>query len=331
MVTRLPLALILLATTVPVEADPAPESFKAGLAAQIDKTGQTEDIRFKTERYERMTVPVRLSNTGPYRFLVDTGADRTAISRELATKLNLESGSNAELHSVTGVSTVSTAMVPNLQLTRKSLKIIDAPVLSSSNMGADGILGVDSLRSQRVVFDFAAQTMSIVPSTAADFKDEPGTIVVEAYRRNGRLIITDAVASGHDLTVVLDTGSQVSVGNEALCRQLFRDKSPDGLHQIELESVTGEKLVGDVEFVPNLELGGITLSHLAVVFADAHTFKQLKLDGRPALLLGMNAIRAFKKVSIDFANRKLRVVMPGHSELDVQFVQTVSQAPPKAL
>jgi hypothetical protein len=90
------------------------------------------------------------------------------------------------------------------------------------------------------------------------------------------------------------------------------------LHQIELESVTGEKLVGDVEFVPNLELGGITLSHLAVVFADAHTFKQLKLDGRPALLLGMNAIRAFKKVSIDFANRKLRVVMPGHSELDVR-------------
>ena len=32
----------------------------------------------------------------------------------------------------------------------------------------------------------------------------------------------------------------------------------------------------------------------------------------------MNAIRAFKKVSIDFANRKFRVVLPEHSELDTQ-------------
>ena len=36
----------------------------------------------------------------------------------------------------------------------------------------------------------------------------------------------------------------------------------------------------------------------------------LKLGDRPALLLGMNAIRAFDRVSIDFANRKFRVVLP---------------------
>jgi hypothetical protein len=36
------------------------------------------------------------------------------------------------------------------------------------------------------------------------------------------------------------------------------------------------------------------------------------------MLLGMNAIRAFKKVSIDFANRKLRVVMPEHSAADIE-------------
>jgi hypothetical protein len=44
----------------------------------------------------------------------------------------------------------------------------------------------------------------------------------------------------------------------------------------------------------------------------------LQLDRTPALLLGMNAIRAFKKVSIDFANRKFRVVLPEHSQLETQ-------------
>ena len=71
-------------------------------------------------------------------------------------------------------------------------------------------------------------------------------------------------------------------------------------------------------FVKQLTIGGVGLTNLAVVFTDAHTFKQLGLDKRPALLLGMNAIRAFKKVSIDFANRKFRVVLPEHSELDVR-------------
>jgi hypothetical protein len=72
-------------------------------------------------------------------------------------------------------------------------------------------------------------------------------------------------------------------------------------------------------FVRELDIGGVTLKNLAIVFADAHTFRQLKLDRKPALLLGMNAIRAFKKVSIDFANRKFKVVLPETSALEVQF------------
>ena len=59
-----------------------------------------------------MTVPVRLSGVGPFRFLVDTGADRTAVSRELAGRLGLVQGDIASLHTVTGVSSVSTANVP---------------------------------------------------------------------------------------------------------------------------------------------------------------------------------------------------------------------------
>jgi len=70
--------------------------------------------------------------------------------------------------------------------------------------------------------------------------------------------------------------------------------------------------------VRELQMGGVSLRDLAVVFVDAHTFKQLKLDRTPSLLLGMNAIRAFKKVSIDFANRKFRVVVPERSELETR-------------
>ena len=285
---------------------------------QVDKTSQTEDVAFRNDRFDRMTVPVKLSGTGPYRFLVDTGADRTAISRELAAKLKLAAGEKASLHSVSEKSTVATATVPDLQLTRRNMRVIDAPLLESVNMGADGILGVDSLRSQRILFDFEGQKMSVVPSRTVEASSEPGAIVITAKSRNGRLIITEAKANGRRLTVVLDTGAQVSIGNSALRKELLGRGLTDGAQKIELESVTGGKLIGDYLFVRNLEMGGVELTNLAIVFADAHTFKALGLDRKPALLLGMNALRAFKKVSIDFANKTFRVVVPERTENQIK-------------
>ena len=60
--------------------------------AGMDTTSQTEDVRFRNEYYDRMTVPVSVQGTGPYRFLVDTGADRTAVSRDIVTRLGLVAG-----------------------------------------------------------------------------------------------------------------------------------------------------------------------------------------------------------------------------------------------
>ena len=289
-----------------------------GDVPEIDKTTQTQDVQFRDSRGQRMTVPVRLGGSGPYQFLVDTGADRSAVSSAIASRLALAPGNSASLHSSTGVTKVSTAKVPSVEFTRPAQTQLEAAVLESANMGADGIVGVDLLRSQRVQFDFEKKTMTIVPSKLDDFRSEPGTIVVEARRKNGRLILTDAVANGQNVTVVLDTGSEICVGNEALRQRLLGRNLVDGGEKVELVSVTGASIAGDYMFVRKLEIGGITLENLAVVFLDAHTFKQLKLDKRPSLLLGMNAFRAFKKVSIDFANRKFRVVVPEKSELETR-------------
>jgi hypothetical protein len=94
-------------------------------------------------------------------------------------------------------------------------------------------------------------------------------------------------------------------------------KSLKDSEPVVIETVAGDKINGEFMFVRELEIGGVTLKDLVIIFADAHTFKQLGYDKKPALLLGMNAMRAFKKVSIDFASRKLRVVLPEHSALDI--------------
>ena len=286
-------------------------------AVMVDKTTQTENVRFRTDMSDRMTVPVLLSGRGPYRFLVDTGANRTTLSRQIASDLKLASKGQATLHSLVGPSVTAIAVVPTLHLTRKPSKSVETPLLESEHMGADGILGTDVLGSKRVDFDFAGQTMSVVSADTRHF-DEPGTIVIEGRRKNGRLIVTDATANGHRLTVVVDTGAEITIGNEALRRALYKGGLGMNLQPIELMSVTGEKIVGEYMFVREFELGGAVLNNLAVVFAPAHTFGQLGLNDRPAVLLGMNAMRSFRKVSIDFADRTMRVIVPGNSQSGMQ-------------
>ena len=131
------LALLTLSSSAAV-ADP-PVTTKLDAVAGIpgvDRTTRTEDVQFKSGKDERLTVPVRVSGYGPFRFLVDTGSDRTAISRQLAGRLGLPADGNASVHSITGVATVSTADLPSVQLTSKPVKVRGAPLLESTDIGA---------------------------------------------------------------------------------------------------------------------------------------------------------------------------------------------------
>jgi len=310
------LASALALVGVPLAAAPSTSNFETVTEVHlVDDKSQADDIRFRKDIGGRMTVPVRVVGRGPWRFLVDTGADRTTISSDLAASLRLVSGEPALVHSVTAVHMVKTATVPHLQLSRSEIHNVSAPLLNASDMGADGILGVDSLRSQRVMFDFDKNMMSIVPSRDRDIITDPDAVVVYGKLRNGRLVLTDAFAEDNEVTVVLDTGSDVCIGNIAMKDKLEKHHAIKTAGEVELLSVTGEKLHGSYSIVRRLKMGGVTLSNVVVVFADARIFQDLNLNDRPAVLLGMNAMRAFKKVSIDFEHKKFRVMLPESGSL----------------
>lgn len=279
----------------------------------IDETTTTDEIAIDRDLRDRMTVNVSVGGKGPYQFLVDTGSERTVISRELAHRLRLEGGRDAVLHSVVGAQDVRTVVIPHLKVSNNVISVIDAPALAASNIGADGMLGIDSLQSKRVLFDFKANTMSITPASEPVERLDGQTIVVRASLRQGRLIFTKAKVNGQRVTVIVDTGSQTTIGNLALQRSLHWGNLWVSPGPATIESVTGEKLDARVARVGRLDLNGLHVDDLTIAFADAHIFKQLGLGKEPALLLGMNAMRAFDRISIDFAAKKVRFVLPGTS------------------
>ncbi len=309
--------MVALAVAAPAAAQPATTLVDAIQGPpEIDRTTITQDIAFKVDRHDRMTVPVRLGGKGPYRFLVDTGADRTAVSTAVAEQLGLTSGPTAIMHSITGVSEVRTANVPQLELTHNRVRSVEAPLLERAHMGADGILGVDSLRSQRVLFDFRTRMISIVPSARKVEREDRDAIIVRGKLKRGHLIVTRASANGVPITVVLDTGSEMTMGNAALRARLEKKRKLGIGERVEMMSVTGQMLVGEAFFMKRVEIGDVVLKDLVILFSDAPIFRSLNLENRPAALFGMNAMRAFDRVSIDFAKKQRRMVVPQQTSID---------------
>ncbi|MBW8911971.1 MAG: hypothetical protein JF564_08835 [Sphingomonas sp.] len=54
-------------------------------------------------------------------------------------------------------------------------------------------------------------------------------------------------------------------------------------------------------------MAGATIGNLPVAFADAEPFRHFGMTDRPALLLGMDVLRQFRLVRIDFPNREIRL------------------------
>lgn len=259
----------------------------------------------------RLTVPVTINGGGPYGFVVDTASERTVISRELAGRLALDPGRGVTVLSLSGYEHSDTAIVPRLQLTagRSRLSNLEAPMISEANLGAAGLLGIDSLQSKRVVIDFKAGRMTIVDATI--LPAHSGDIVVTARSRYGQLILVDAAADGQKVNVIIDTGSQVSIGNPALRRRLAARHRLGVATPITIMSVTGGEMPADYSSIADMRIGGVELRGMPVAFTDAEIFHKLGLTEKPALLLGMDVLRNFSRVSVDFANRSVRFLLPG--------------------
>jgi hypothetical protein len=78
---------------------------------------------------------------------------------------------------------------------------------------------------------------------------------------------------------------------------------------ITMTSITGGQIQAEYSFARRLRIGGVDINNMPIAFADVHPFRQLGLIDRPAILLGMDALQLFDRVSVDFANRRVRVLV----------------------
>lgn len=249
------------------------------------------------DAFARITVPVTINGQGPFAFMVDTGANRSCISTELAKVLTLPDGGTVVVNTIMGRRSRNSVLVDRLQVGSRAQRRVKIPVLPFVGTDIDGLLAVDWLKGQRLILDMKRKQVSITASrrdtTTAD------RVVVAARKRIGQLTIVDADLGQKPISAMIDSGAQLSIGNPTLRAML--DKRLEGkLEKVTMVSVTGETFVGDMLYLPFLRLGGVQLGNVPVVFADLPVFGLWGLANKPALVLGMDLLAAFTVVSLDF-------------------------------
>jgi hypothetical protein len=273
--------------------------------AQIDPSLATGGQDVKAKKVEtRLSVDVQVNGSGPYRFIVDSGADTSVIGMGVARQLMLPLGTPAILNGMTSRDVVDRVKVAELTLGPTTVRDLELPALREYDVGGDGLLGIDALVSKRLLMDFEKRLIK-VEDASVPYVSMPGEIVVRARRRNGQLILTHVRAAGVPLDAVIDTGTEITIGNLAL-RDLLIRGNRDKFIEVPVMGVTGVTQKLQVARIGELQLGPITISDVPMAFADVPPFKLFGLSDQPALLLGTDLLETFRRISLDFKSRKVR-------------------------
>lgn len=276
------------------------------------QTPAADEVATGLDRSLRMTVPVMINGQGPFDFVVDTGADRTVISEELAKQLNLPQSGTATLHAMGGSAKVKLVSIKTVQVSTNIAKRVEAAALPRRNVGADGLLGIDSLKNQRIVMNFQTNTMRVEPASTPEeaVPEDSDLIIVTAKTRLGQLVMVDADANGQKIWVVVDTGAQNSIANTRLRALLVKRVPETEIRSINMLDVLGRTTPAEYTVVSKLRIGGVSMGNAAIAFADAHPFRLFGLTRKPSMLLGVESLRSFRRVSVDFATRKVKFLLP---------------------
>ena len=252
----------------------------------------------------RMTVTVRINARGPYHFVVDSGADTSVIGSRLARTLALPAATPIMLNGMTERVRVDRVVVDQLQLGESRTEALELPVLKEIDLGGDGMVGIDALVEQRLRMDFERREINVEDAARPPPKLD-GEIVVTAHRRKGQLILTEARANGRPVDAVIDTGSEITIGNLALRDRLVR-RDREKATTIEVTGVTGTTVALQLAQISELRIGSIVLRDVPIAFAQVPPFAAFDLTDHPALLLGTDLMENFRRISLDFRARKVR-------------------------
>jgi hypothetical protein len=267
----------------------------------------------RRDRIGRIWAPVTINGKGPFRLVFDTGASRSGVTAAVAAALGVvpDESRRLRLRGVTGTATVPTIRADSFQLGELLLQPVTLPVLADAFGGAEGILGIEGLDDKRVRIEFGKDRIVITRSHSE--RAGPGFVAIPLERSHGKLLVVDARMGNVPIKAVIGTGGQATIGNLALRDALSKQRHNEEPTVDTIIGATLDEQEGEGRSAPSIHLGGIQIRSAHVTFADMRIFEFWNLTGKPAVLIGMDALGLLDTLIIDYRLHELQVRLTGGS------------------
>ncbi len=264
----------------------------------------------RVDRIGRVVAPVRINGQGPFRMIVDTGANQSVLTTRLAAALGLaiDPSNNIKVNGVTGALLVPTVHIDSFETGDLRQTALRLPVMQSVMGGADGVLGMQGFEGMRISVDFLNDEIRIARSrgqrSPADFVRVPVKVHFD------RLLLASGRVGRIRVRAVIDTGAERTLGNMALRRQLQESgqiKTPP----IETGVIGLSEVMqrGEAVYTRRLRLGDIAVTDLNIIYGDIDVFRLWDLEDEPALLIGMDVLGTVHTLVVDYRLKEVHVRM----------------------
>jgi len=259
----------------------------------------------RRDKIGRIWAPVFINGKGPFRLVLDTGANHSAITASVALALGLAPDPSKQvlLRGVTGNAIVPTVRVDSFAVGDVILTSATLPIIPDALGGAEGVLGTDGFAGMRIHIDFKHDVITIsrshderVPADFTSVKLEPSP---------ANLLITRAQIGDVRVHAIIDTGGQATIGNEAMRAALLRRRSHGTVNHVIDVTATSQ----DAQYYQSrpVQLGKITIQGARITYGDMRIFEHWHLIKEPAILIGMDVIGLLDVFTIDYRRHELVV------------------------
>ena len=253
-------------------------------------------------------IDARVNGKGPYRFILDTGADESGVYEWFAKTLDLPTGGARELSGATGSEPSIVAKVSTLSVDGHAIRQVEADTLPDRADGAKlaGVAGVDLMRHRLAVIDFGCSTFALLPLQAASTKitGAGATKIMAGAILDGQQLTLPVTVNGVTGIAVLDSGSRYTFINSHFATAakvdpastLFRDAEPT-------HGATVKRIATRVGPIGGVKFAGISIPDAEARVVDLPYFQTAGLADKPAMNLGLDLL-AHTRLTVDFSSRQ---------------------------
>jgi len=252
-----------------------------------------------------VVAPVGINGDDQHLFVIDTGAEGSAVYTRFAQAMKLESAGQERIVGQTGVASLPLRCIARLRIDGRTAGPITASELPDRPDGAvmGGIIGIDVIGRYLLDFDLSSARMALLDGAEARTLMASLGPATQARPVVGGLLAVPVQVNGVAGWGVVDTGARETRINTRFARLAAVEPDAAGANVVVHGATNNASLLRPGR-ARTVEILGQKLDDQAVRIADLPVFEAFGLEAEPAMIIGADYLGRFRLL-IDFPTRRV--------------------------